>query len=224
MSGGTKAPRNKPERGAGPRSNNGVRRRRILEAALGAFAHKGFDGATWRSIAEDAGVTQGLIRFYFKDKAGLWKAAFTLAHDRRIGDMPPRAVRDGQADPQDVAQWLRGFARHVANHPEEARMMVHDSRVRDGAATERLTWAAQIYIRADHAEFIEAVEELKAIGWFDGIPADDLLYMMSGAAQYRFLVPGERLAVAEEDTRDPAVIDRHVESLVRLFMAHAPKT
>ena len=224
MRGGTKAPEELLKRRSKPRSDHGVRRRRILEAALDAFAHKGFDGATWRSIAEDAGVTQGLIRFYFKDKEGLWKAAFTLAHDRRIADMPPRAVRDGRADPNDVAKWLRGFARHVAQQPQEARMMVHDSRVRDGAATARLRWAAREYIRADHAEFIEAVEELKAIGWFDGIPGDDLLYMMSGAAQYRFLVPGERLAVAQEDTRDPNVIARHVESVVRLFMAHAPKT
>ena len=200
----------------------GERRRRILEAALEAFAHSGFDGVTWRAVAEAADVTQGLIRFYFTDKDGLWRAAYTLAHDRRMANMPPSAVRDGRAERADVERWLRAYARHVAEHPEEARMLVHDSRVADGEATERMQWAAETFIRDDHEAFFHAVRELKGLGWFRSLEPDDVLYLMSGASQFRFLLPGERMAVARENTRDPAVVERHVEAVVRLFLAHAP--
>ena len=209
------------------KSTGGVRRRRILDAAIDIFAHKGFEGATWRAIAARADVTQGLIRFYFTDKDGLWKAAYASARERRMADMPPDVVvEDGPngpgADPEDVKRWLRGYARHVARFPQESRMLVHDSRVQDGAATSRLQWAADAFIREDQAAFVRAVGDLKAVGWFRDLAPEDVLHLMSGAAQYRFLVPGERLAVSGEDTRAPEVVERHVEAVVALFMAHAP--
>lgn len=52
------------------------RRQQILEAALDTFAEQGFEGASTKEIAERAGVTQGLIYFYFANKADLFLAAF----------------------------------------------------------------------------------------------------------------------------------------------------
>ena len=46
-------------------------KRRILEAAEGEFAAKGFDGARLGSIARTASVQQALIHHYFHDKEGL---------------------------------------------------------------------------------------------------------------------------------------------------------
>jgi AcrR family transcriptional regulator len=46
-------------------------KRRILEAAEGEFAAKGFDGARLGTIARAASVQQALIHHYFGDKAGL---------------------------------------------------------------------------------------------------------------------------------------------------------
>ena len=44
---------------------------RILSAALAAFAARGFDGATTREIAADAGVPQGLLAYHFESKQAL---------------------------------------------------------------------------------------------------------------------------------------------------------
>lgn len=44
------------------------RRDQILEAALTVFADKGFDRATNKDIAREAGITAGLIYHYFKSK------------------------------------------------------------------------------------------------------------------------------------------------------------
>lgn len=46
-------------------------KRRILEAAGGEFAAKGFDGARLGTIARAASVQQALIHHYFGDKEGL---------------------------------------------------------------------------------------------------------------------------------------------------------
>src|SRR5262249_35202122 len=51
----------------------------ILEAALVAFADDGFDGATTRDIAQQAGVALGLLRYHFGSKTELWKAAVDRA-------------------------------------------------------------------------------------------------------------------------------------------------
>jgi AcrR family transcriptional regulator len=52
-------------------------RRRLISSALRFFAEKGFEAATTREICEAAGTNLSSIRYYFSDKAGLYRAAFT---------------------------------------------------------------------------------------------------------------------------------------------------
>ena len=56
--------------------SHGARSRLVL-AALRQFAEKGFEAATTREICEAAGANISAIRYYFGDKAGLYRAAFT---------------------------------------------------------------------------------------------------------------------------------------------------
>lgn len=50
------------------------RRQQILEAGLHVFAEQGFEPATTKEIAKRAEVNQGLIYFYFANKADLFLA------------------------------------------------------------------------------------------------------------------------------------------------------
>ncbi|MEQ1619886.1 MAG: CerR family C-terminal domain-containing protein [Methylococcales bacterium] len=59
-------------------------RNRLVLAALRLFAEKGFEAATTREICEAAGANISAIRYYFGDKAGLYRAAFT----EPMGDTP----------------------------------------------------------------------------------------------------------------------------------------
>ncbi len=52
-------------------------RKKLVLAALKLFADKGFEGASTREIADAAGANISAIRYYFGDKAGLYRAAFT---------------------------------------------------------------------------------------------------------------------------------------------------
>ena len=50
------------------------RRDQIIDAAMQVFAQKGFTRATNKDIAREAGITPGLIYYYFENKEALLTA------------------------------------------------------------------------------------------------------------------------------------------------------
>lgn len=55
-----------------PRLTARDRRQQILEVAFGLFARKGYDGATTREIAEEAGINEALLFRHFSSKENLY--------------------------------------------------------------------------------------------------------------------------------------------------------
>ena len=67
-----------PSRPESVRRADGVEARaRLISAALRLFAASGFKGASTRAICDAAGVNLASIRYYFGDKSGLYRAAFS---------------------------------------------------------------------------------------------------------------------------------------------------
>lgn len=60
-----------------PRSDGIEARARLLHVALHLFATKGFANTSTRELATAAGVNIASISYYFGDKAGLYRAAYT---------------------------------------------------------------------------------------------------------------------------------------------------
>lgn len=68
------------------------RREHIIDAAMHVFAQKGFMKATNKDIAREAGITPGLIYYYFESKEALLKAIIeTRSPVRIITSLPPQA-------------------------------------------------------------------------------------------------------------------------------------
>lgn len=65
-----------PARPRTPRSDGEPSRERLVHAALPLFAHQGFAKTSTREIAEAAGTNLAAIKYYFGDKAGLYRAVF----------------------------------------------------------------------------------------------------------------------------------------------------
>ncbi len=65
-----------PTRPRAPRSDGEQSRERLLHAALALFAQQGFAKTSTREIAEAAGTNLAAIKYYFGDKAGLYRAVF----------------------------------------------------------------------------------------------------------------------------------------------------
>jgi len=81
----------RPRRG-GRRPGESGAREAILDAATQAFAAAGYDRATLRGIAAEAGVDPALVLHYFGSKEGLFEAALELPV--RPGDVLARAAAD----------------------------------------------------------------------------------------------------------------------------------
>ena len=62
-------------------------RERLLHSALALFAEHGYAKTSTRQLAEAAGTNLAAISYYFGDKAGLYRAAFTEMHSNSAEDM-----------------------------------------------------------------------------------------------------------------------------------------
>jgi AcrR family transcriptional regulator len=77
----------------GPQQRGEDTRRRILEAALALFAAEGFDSASTRAIAEQAGVNLPAIQYYFGSKEGLYQASIAHIAEQALQAITPIASR-----------------------------------------------------------------------------------------------------------------------------------
>lgn len=89
---------NAPEPGARPLNRRQVAKQRtrgkVVEAARNLFAQRGYDAATIRDIAREAGMSTGAVFANFQDKSELFDTV--LAEDlARLAEALTRGVKDG---------------------------------------------------------------------------------------------------------------------------------
>lgn len=99
-------------RRTGRRPGNPDTREAILAAARKAFAERGFDHASIRSIATSAGVDPALVHHYFKSKDKLFLAALDVPFDP--GELLPQALA---GDPNGVGQRVVALVLRVWDSP-----------------------------------------------------------------------------------------------------------
>lgn len=68
------------------------RREQIIDAAMRAFSQKGFTRATNKDIAREAGITPGLIYYYFESKEALLKAIIETRSPIRLMTSLPQQM------------------------------------------------------------------------------------------------------------------------------------
>jgi AcrR family transcriptional regulator len=83
-----------------------ARRTQILDAATRVFASKGFNRATIRDVAQDAGVADGTIYNYFANKTDL---LFGLLD--RLNDTERRPASLAQATDATIPEFFRAYLR-----------------------------------------------------------------------------------------------------------------
>jgi AcrR family transcriptional regulator len=105
------------------------RRRQLLEVALRLFADRDYDDVSMDDIAEEAGVSHGLLFQYFGSKKGLYIAGVeTLVEEFRRRTEP-----DPSLPPRDrLRAGLVAYVDWVAEHPRGFRsLMGHGSGFRE---------------------------------------------------------------------------------------------
>jgi len=89
-------------------------RRAILDAAERMFAVHGFEGASMRHIAQEAGVAQALLHYHFGTKEKLFEVMFSRRSDeinRRRAQSLDRLFGPQAANPPTLAELLEALFR-----------------------------------------------------------------------------------------------------------------
>src|SRR5205809_5611641 len=84
-----------PKRGVAP-----LRRTAIVRATIRCLARDGYTGLTMKKVAREAGVSQGILHYYFADKRAILVAALetvTADLDRRVAAAQARGGQDARA-------------------------------------------------------------------------------------------------------------------------------
>jgi len=193
-------------------------REHILKTALEAFSLQGFEGASTRSIATQAGVNQGLIPYYFRTKQALWREAVDRAFDELHTAMGGLLAREGPVDRLAVAQMIRAYVRFVASHPEFVRMMNEEGK-RKGP---RMRWLVDRHVRP----LIDGLTTLFArVADGMGMPAEidpaHLNYIFVGAVAMIFHQAPECVRVSGYDPLTESAVEAHADAIIHLFLGDA---
>lgn len=192
----------------------GAGRDRILAAALGVFAERGFDGATTASIARRAGVTQPLVHYHFDSKDELWRAAIGRVVEQirpTFGEGP-----DDLADLDPVARLkvlVRRLVHFSAAFPEFGRILAFEA----ASGGDRLDWLLAQTGAAQSQYFHDVFEVGAAEGWVKALPAEHVATCLGAAAAYAFIAKEMMHKVYGIDVTDPAVVERHADTVVEIF-------
>jgi len=169
-------------------------RDRILEAARRRFAERGYDGASIRQIAADAGVDPALVHHFFGTKERLFIAAVRIPFDT---DRVPDALLDGPHDEAGVRISRLFFALWNESASRDAMLGVLRSAVSDPGAAGMLR---QLVVERMLSPIVSRLEIEDA-----DLRMTLLASQIVGLAVVRYVVGVEPLASASPERLIPAL-------------------
>jgi AcrR family transcriptional regulator len=111
--------------GTADRSRADGTRERLLEAAVAAFAERGFHGTTTRDIASAAGMSPAAVYVHHKSKEELLHLISRTGHEQTLHLV--RTAIASESDPaRQLAAVMRTFAVHHARAHTSARIVNYE--------------------------------------------------------------------------------------------------
>jgi AcrR family transcriptional regulator len=195
-------------------------RRAILDAALDLFSERSFDGASTRSIAELAGVTQPLLNYHFTGKEELWRAAVDDVFERFRTSMQDRLSGLRGVDDVTIAKLMvRHFVEFSAANPQLHRIIMQESK-RAGA---RLDWMVETHVRPLYDYAVAMFERLAARGELVPVAPAHLYYLLTGAGASVFVMAPECQRLTGVDPFASEFVAAHADLVVDLLIRATTK-
>lgn len=136
-----------PRLGRPPATDSADTRQRILDIARLAFAARGYDASTNRSLGADAGITAGAIYHYFGSKLDLYIAVHDDVQERVYSQFteavsaPPtfrtkmeavlEAAHEMNKEDPSLAQFLGALRVDMRRNPELKKALQHSAVARE---------------------------------------------------------------------------------------------
>jgi TetR/AcrR family transcriptional regulator len=184
----------------------------ILEAALEAFAQRGYDGVSVRELNRQIGVSHNLVHHYFGSKDALWRAAIDYGLNRvneawRLEDLGPNA------DPvEKMKVGLRRFLEVTARSPSVQRIMEYEAAV----GGPRLDYIAERYILPYLSPRLGRFEDTTAIEKRDlHLPSLALLIATGTTAFFTQAALARKIGGPDPFSEDG--IERHIRTMTTVL-------
>lgn len=197
-------------------------KQRLLEAARGVFAERGYHNATVRDIALRAGTNLASINYYFHSKDDLYREVMRSAFQTDNQNADTTGQPDGlmQGSPEDR---LRAFIRHLipsstpqADEENNRRLMAWEMLAPTGAVEAVDEWeirthlnAAQTVVRPFLAAEVSSTDETQTALWLIG---QCLVFRKLAAGPAHDTLP-EGLAMSESEQLVELIANRALSGL-----------
>jgi AcrR family transcriptional regulator len=169
-----------------------LRRTRLLQVAAGIVVREGLTSINMQRVADEAGVSKGLVYNYFPDchtlLYELLRRESTIIHEKQV---------EAARGVEDFVELLRGvtraYLRHVAEHGNLLRPLMAEPTLAAELEREHRTVrprAVRLFSRLMHEQY--------GIPLADAIAATDILLDLSGAAARRMQETGESAEYLED--------------------------
>lgn len=196
-----------------PKSRIGeVNSERILDAALGIFAHHGLSGARIDDIAEAAQMSKPNLLYYFRTKEELYRAV--LMRTLELWIKPLREL-DPARDPRDaLGHYIQQKLSYSRSHPEGSRLF----------AIEIIQGAPHLsrVLSEDLAALVEAkcslVRKWIADGKLAPIDPHHLLFTIWATTQHYADFAAQIRTLTGKDFADAAFFDGACKAVVQIIL------
>ena len=192
----------------GPRGGGAAKKERILRAAVRTFSQKGFFNSRISEIAEAAGVADGTIYLYFKNKEDLLISLFEEKMGEVVSD-----VRARVADGGDALARLKLFIR---NHMD---LLVREAGLIEVIQVElrQSNKFMKEYVPVKFLEYLDVISGILEDGKREGVFRPDLNVTLARRAIFGAL---DEISLAYVLSRKRKYVpDEAAEEIFRIFAA-----
>jgi AcrR family transcriptional regulator len=150
----------------------------ILEAAIGVFTGKGYDGASIAEIAKRSGLPKANVYYYFGSKETIYRTIIgdlIGEWDRALDQLDP-----GREPAEAIAGYIRAKLDFSRKHAAQSRMFANEA-VHGGRFVTRKDRAHMLAVTLDKVKVFEA---WMAAGKMDPVDPIHLFILLWGTTQY----------------------------------------
>jgi AcrR family transcriptional regulator len=195
-------------------------RGKIIDAAAREFALHGFEGASTRVIAQNAGVQHTLVTYHFQSKEGLWRETLDKLTEQQKAALEKRLSGLRGVDSSTALYlYLKDFIRFSAERPEYDWIMSHVA----SQPSSQLEWLYEHRLRAGFERMEGLIAEAQRAGKF--IPGNPryLYYLLIGMVTRIFMLSAEVEKMLDMSPFDPAFVDHHASMCLKFFFRNIPE-
>lgn len=194
-----------------PAGGKSIDKKHILKIALQAFAERGFQGVTIRTISKRVKVDDSLLHYHFGKKENLWKEAVRIAYQKYTTDSKNiiRVTKD--LDLLTLGKTLlRHFIHYNGKNPELYQVILHEMTMH----SDRSNWLIE-HILNPLSERVGKLHQAQlAAGFVKPMPIANLTSILLGACNTIFILNYQMKNQFQLNVFDEKEIDKHADLVI----------